>query len=90
MALILDTLSYSEKLAKGGIPKKQAEAHAKAIATIIDEQLATKRDLKELETSLKRDMKEMELRGTLKLTTRFGAMIAVAVAIIGLFIKYLK
>ena len=38
MALILDTLSYSEKLAKGCIPQKQAEAHAKAIASIIDEQ----------------------------------------------------
>jgi len=70
------------------------------LAEIIDEKLATKQDLKELEISLKRDMKEMEvgLRHDMKemelrlkhdLTFRFGSMIAASIVIIAALVKLL-
>jgi len=91
MAIIFDTLAFAKKLTEGGIPKKQAETHAAALADLVDEQIATKKDIKELEVALKRDIKELELKMKemeLRLTLRFGGMIAVAVAIIIAFIKY--
>ena len=48
---------------------------ARSQATLIDEKLATKQDLKELEARLRRDMKELELR----LTIRLGSMMVVAI-----------
>jgi len=49
---------------------------------IIEEKLAAKRYLKELETNLRRDMKEMELRLKHDLTLRLGAMLAASIAIV--------
>jgi len=59
-AIAFDTLAYANKLKKAGIPGEQAEVHAAAIAEIVNEQMATKRDIKELETALRHDMKEMD------------------------------
>jgi len=77
-----DTLGYFEKLKAAGVPENQAKAQADAMREVIDERLATKRDLQELEYRLQstnnQALKDLELR----LTTRFGAMIAAAVAII--------
>ena len=46
---------------------------------------ATRRDIKELETTIGRDMKEMEQ----KLTIRFGVMMAASVAVISALVKIL-
>lgn len=51
--IIFDTLKFSKKMKAAGFTDEQAETQAEAIAEIINEQLATKRDLKELEASLK-------------------------------------
>ncbi len=59
--------------------------HAEAIAELIDERIATKQDLKELETTLRRGVKELELR----LTIRLGAMMAASIAIIAALVKLL-
>ena len=61
-ALAFDTLAYAKKLKEAGVPQKQSEIHAEALAEIIDERLATKQDLKELEMRLKQDLKELEMR----------------------------
>jgi hypothetical protein len=60
--LTFDTLTYVKRLRAVGVPEEQAEIQAETMKELITEQLATKLDLKELETNLKRDMKEMELR----------------------------
>ncbi len=60
-AIAFDTLSYANKLKKAGVPEKQAEVQAVAIAEIVNEKMATKRDIKELETALRRDIKEMDM-----------------------------
>ena len=77
-AITFDTLSYVKKLEKAGVPDAQAEAHAQAIAGLIDEELATKRDLKELEMRLKHD-----------LTVRLGGMLVAGIAIVAALVKLL-
>ena len=49
---IFDTLAYAKKLKEAGVPENQAEIHAEAIAGLIDEQLATKKDLQLLEANV--------------------------------------
>ena len=73
-ALAFDILAYAKKLKQAGVPEQQAEMHAEALATIVDEKLATKRDLKELE---------------MRLTIRVGAIAAGAITILAILIKIL-
>lgn len=47
-AIMFDTLAYTKKLIAAGVPEKQAEA----LAEIIDEQIATKKDLAELKADI--------------------------------------
>jgi hypothetical protein len=61
--LIFDTLRYSKKLVAVGFTQQQAEAQTEALAEIVDDKLATKRDIEDL----KKEIKELELRMTIKL-----------------------
>lgn len=47
-----DTLAYAKKLIAAGVSSNQAEVQAEALADIVDERLATKQDLKELESRM--------------------------------------
>jgi hypothetical protein len=47
-----NTLAYAKRLIAAGVPSKQAEVQAEALAEIIDERIATKQDLKELESRI--------------------------------------
>jgi hypothetical protein len=69
---MIDTLSYARRLKGAGFPEAQAEAQAEALAAVLDEDLATKSDLHDLESRLSLRMSELEQR----LTLRFGAMLA--------------
>jgi hypothetical protein len=73
-AAVFDTLAYAKKLKEAGVPEKQAEIHAEALAEIIDERLTTKQDLKELEY---------------RLIIKLGAMIAASIAIVATLVKLL-
>ncbi|MEI8054579.1 MAG: DUF1640 domain-containing protein [bacterium] len=44
-----DTLRYANRLKAAGVPEKQAEVQAEMMAETIEDKLATKKDLKELE-----------------------------------------
>lgn len=83
-AITFDTLAHAKKMKAVGFTEQQAEAQAQAIAEVIDENLATKKDIAELRTELKRDIKELEY----KLTIRMGGMIGGAIAILGYLIKF--
>ena len=48
----LDSLGYAQKLVAAGVPREQAEAHASAMYGVINSNLATKRDIKELDTKI--------------------------------------
>jgi len=56
LTAIFDTLAYAKKLKTAGFTEDQAEIQAQALAEIIEERLATKQDLKELELRLKHDL----------------------------------
>ena len=90
--LVFDTLAYAKKLKAVGFTEDQAEVQAETLAELLDDQLATKRDIKELEVKitevescLKRDIKELEMR----LTIRLGVMMAASIAIIAALVKLL-
>ena len=76
--LTFDTLAYAQKLKKAGVPEEQASAHAETLAEIMDERVATKQDLQNLEERL-----------TMKLTIRMGSMLAATIAILATLIKIL-
>lgn len=73
-AIAFDTLAYAKKLKSAGFNEQQAEALAEAQAELIDERLATKQDLKELEY---------------RLIIRLGAMLVVAISIVATLVKIL-
>ncbi len=78
MSVNFDTLAYAKKMKSVGFTEEQAELQAETLAEIIDEKLATKQDLKELEVRLKHD-----------LTLRLGAMMASSIAIVAALVKLL-
>jgi hypothetical protein len=99
-AITFDTLAYANKLKAVGVEEKQAEIQAETLASVIDEQMASSRDLKELELSIKRDLKELELNlnhkieseiGNLKhdLTIKLGGMLAVSIGVVAALVKIL-
>ena len=71
------------------MPEAQAEVLADSQAKLIDEKLATKQDLKELEERLRRDMRELELRLKHDLTVRLGSMMVIAVGVVAAVVKLL-
>ena len=84
-SIAFDTHAFVKDMTQAGMPEEQAELLARSQATLIDEKLATKQDLKELEARLCRDMKELELR----LTLRLGSMMVVAIGVVAALVKLL-
>ena len=72
--IVFDTYAFVKELAEAGMPEKQAEVLARSQATLINETLATKQDLKELE---------------LRLTIRLGSMMVVAIGGVAALVKLL-
>lgn len=73
-AIAFDTLAYANKLKQVSVPDRQAEVQAEAMAELVEERLATKRDLSELEY---------------RLTVRLGSMLVVIVSILAALVKLL-
>ena len=75
-AIMFDTHTFVKELTGAGMLEAQAEVLARTQATLINEKLATKQDLREL-----------ELRLTYNLTIRFGSMMVVAIGVIAALVK---
>jgi hypothetical protein len=84
--IIFDTLQYAKKLKTAGVPEKQAEVHAEAMAELVDNKLATKQDLRELALNITKDMKELELRMTIKL----GGIVIGSMSLLVILLKLFK
>lgn len=94
-----DTLAYAKKLKEAGFTEQQAEVQAEALRAVIDANLATKhdialvqqdialvrREIKELETTLRHEMNELESR----ITLRLGGLIVAGVAVLAVLMKLL-
>ena len=72
--VVFDTHAFVKQMTQVGMPEEQAEVLANSQATLIDEKLATKRDLKELE---------------LRLTLRLGSMMVAAVGVVAVLVRLL-
>ena len=77
---MFNTLMYAKKLEEVGISRQQAEAHVQIIAEIIEGDVATKQDVKEI----KDEMLKLEYRLIIKLGALVTVIIATAVAILKL------
>ena len=73
-AIAFDTLAYAKKLKAAGFTEQQAEVQAEAMAELVNEQLATKRDLKELE---------------MRLVLRLGGIMVAGISVIATLVKIL-
>jgi hypothetical protein len=71
---LFDTLAFTKKLRNAGFTEIQAEAQSEALKDIMTSQMATKRDLTEMEFCL---------------TIKVGAMIAASIALIVSLVKLL-
>lgn len=77
---MFDTLKYSKALEAVGISRDQAEAHIRIIAEIVEDEMATKQDIKEL----KDEMLKLEYRLVIKLGALVTAVVAAAVTVLKL------
>jgi hypothetical protein len=85
-AIAFDTHAFVKRLTGAGMPEPQAEALADEQKRLLDDQIATKRDLEDVRRDIaevRRDIREAEQR----LTIRLGVMLAAAVAILGALVS---
>lgn len=94
-----NSLDYSNRLRKVGFTEEQANVQATALFSIVEDQLLTKQDIKELGGGIKelevkmnygfqdtkRDIKESELR----LFIRLISAITIIISVVGAVFKFL-
>lgn len=56
---MLNTLRYTKSLEEVGVAREQAEVHMQIITEVIESELATKQDMKDLKSELKQEMQEL-------------------------------
>jgi len=62
MAIAFDTLAYARRLREVGFSEQQAEGQAEALAAAMTDTLATKQDLREIESRIDGLEKHVDLR----------------------------
>ena len=84
MAVTFDTLIYSKKLREVGVPENVAEIHAEALSGVIEDHLATKKDL----VNWRRDLMHKIDRLGYKLTIRLGGMLVAGILVLAAIVKF--
>ena len=79
-----DSLAYSKKLKGAGFSEQQAETLASAQAELIEERLATKRDLREFELRLESRLAQLKAELIKWVLGLSGAQAALIIAVIKL------
>jgi hypothetical protein len=74
---MFNTLQYAKKLEAVGVAREQTEAHIQIIADIIEGDVATKQDIKELEYRL-----------IIKLSAILGTIVTFAIAVTSAIVKF--
>ncbi|MEN9916573.1 MAG: hypothetical protein RLY40_505 [Pseudomonadota bacterium] len=98
--LFFDTLQYVKKLKEAGVAENVAEIQAEAFKEVMENNLATKQDVKDLRQDMlimKKDLthdietvsRNVELVKK-DLTIRMGSMLAIAVSILSVLITLLN
>ena len=81
---MFNALKYTKRLEEVGLTREQAEAHVFIMTEIIETNLATKEDLKDLRTDLHNQMLQLEYRMTIKL----GTVVTIAIATMATVMKF--
>jgi hypothetical protein len=91
---MFNAIKYSQELEKAGFSREQAEASVKLLVDIMDQNLATKSDVKEVELSLRGEIREAVtlLRSEskdlqYKIITTLGSLMT---ALVGIAVAILK
>ena len=80
-SVTFDTLKYVETLKQAGVPDNQARAQSEALKEVLNAEVATKHDLKELE--LKIDSRFEKIQGEFTLVKwMIGFNLAISVSIL--------
>ena len=66
---MFNAFKFTKQLEKVGFSREQAEIQVQVVTEIIEEDLATKQDLKILETNLENKIQQLEYRMIIKLGT---------------------
>ncbi|MFI5401078.1 MAG: coiled-coil domain-containing protein [SAR324 cluster bacterium] len=96
-----DTHAFVKRLTAAGVPERQAEVHAEALAEIAPAQLATKDDLSNMEerfkaeiagvkAEIKAEIRELELRIAERLHQQMLWFFAAQVALFGALVALVK
>ncbi len=93
---MFNALKYTQELEKAGFTREQAEISMKLLIDIMNENFATKSDMKELELRLDSRIHSLELKTEsgfkeleYKLTIKLGTMITVAIGVTATLVKLL-
>jgi len=87
-----NALKYVRILEKAGITREQAEAHVQIITEITEGELATKQDMKNLDTKLDTSVERLEhkmLQLEYRLIIKLGTIVTVVIAAATTVIKLL-
>lgn len=87
-----NALNYVKVLEGAGIARAQAEAHVQLLSEIMEGDLATKQDVKNLETKLDAFGERFDhrlLQSEYRLTIKLGTIVTLAIAAATTVIKFL-
>ena len=87
---MFDTLAYASRLKAAGLTEEQAAAHAEALVSVVDENLATKIDIELVKQGIelvRRNIKELELKFEGQLALLRWMMGVVIAGILSLILK---
>lgn len=84
---MFNTLRYARKLEDVGFTRAQAEANIQIIAEIIEGDVATKQDIKELRKDLERKIESSEHRLLIKLSAVMASLFTIAIAVLAFMLQ---
>ncbi|MFH7321455.1 hypothetical protein ACHHRT_12715 [Desulfurivibrio sp. D14AmB] len=84
MSMVIDTHQMIKRLVGKGLSESVAEEFAQIQKELVINTIATKTDIGDLGKEISHQMKHLENR----LTIKFGAMLTVAVGVLGALIKF--
>lgn len=87
MNILFNTLEYTKGAEAVGIKREHAEYQAEQIAKLVDNNIATKKDVLLLKDQLKNEMVKLEQRLTIKLGGMMVVSTTLTITILGFIFK---
>jgi hypothetical protein len=90
---MFNALKYTQEMERAGFTREQAEVSMKVLIDVMNENFATKSDLKDLEVKVDSGFKEMNLalhELDYRLTIKLGTMLTVAIGATAALVKMLQ